>query len=222
MKNAGLPSQESNGKAQLEKDIEDLRSKMSKTESDFTNEKNRLQTEIGKLKDLNTKLEADKSSLNSQLKALETDSTKAANETKSLIEEKKKLESQIAKLNADLSKSLVISHCDNIQLNYCADCLIILLCGYEKILTVFFITEKSSTQQTAMSDCMKKIEDLKKEMDTKDKEIEKLKKQVETLTKSEQDKSKMIKEVSFPYMWLINRYNKLCFINRNLNGIIYM
>ncbi|XP_072944658.1 uncharacterized protein [Epargyreus clarus] len=157
MKNAGLPSQETNGKAQLEKEIEELRSKMSKTESDFTNEKNRLQTEIGKLKDLNTKLESEKSSLNSKLKALETDSNKAANESKSLIEEKKNFESQIAKLNADL--------------------------------------KKSSTQQTAMSDCMKKIEELKTEMDMKDKEIEKLKKQVETLTKAEQDKTKLIKEV---------------------------
>ncbi|XP_072944667.1 uncharacterized protein [Epargyreus clarus] len=156
MKNAGLPSQETNGKAQLEKEIEELRSKMSKTESDFTNEKNRLQTEIGKLKDLNTKLESEKSSLNSKLKALETDSNKAANESKSLIEEKKNFESQIAKLNADL--------------------------------------KKSSTQQTAMSDCMKKIEELKTEMDMKDKEIEKLKKQVETLTKAEQDKTKLIKE----------------------------
>lgn len=46
-----------------------------------------------------------------------------------------------------------------------------------------------------MSDCMKKIEDLKKEMDMKDKEIEKLKKQVDATSKMEQDKNKLLKEV---------------------------
>lgn len=43
---------------------------------------------------------------------------------------------------------------------------------------------------------MKKIEDLKKEIDVKDKEIEKLKKQVEIVNKLEQDKQKLLKEVS--------------------------
>lgn len=47
-----------------------------------------------------------------------------------------------------------------------------------------------------MSDCMKKIEDLKKEIDSKDKDIEKLKKQVDNYTKIDQDKNKLLKEVN--------------------------
>lgn len=43
---------------------------------------------------------------------------------------------------------------------------------------------------------MKKIEDLKKEMETKDKEVDKLKKQVENINKLELDKTKLLKEVS--------------------------
>lgn len=69
----------------------------------------------------------------------------------------------------------------------------ILLHNVNKI--IMHVSEKNSSQQTAMADCMKKIEDLKKEMDTKDKEIEKLKKQVEAINKLEQDKSKLLKEV---------------------------
>ncbi|XP_013134601.1 PREDICTED: myosin-7, partial [Papilio polytes] len=157
MKNAGLSSQEINAKAQLEKDIEEIRSKLSRNESDFKNEKNRLQTDIGKLKDINSKLETEKVSFVEKCKGLEVENQKALSECKALKEEKKNLESQISKLNADL--------------------------------------KKTSTHQTAMSDCMKKIEDLKKEMDTKDKEIDKLKKQVDSINKLEQDKNKLLKEV---------------------------
>lgn len=57
------------------------------------------------------------------------------------------------------------------------------------------VLEKWSSQQNAVSDCMKKIEELKKDLDTKDKEIEKLKKQVEIVNKLEQDKNKLLKEV---------------------------
>lgn len=53
-----------------------------------------------------------------------------------------------------------------------------------------------------MSDCMKKIEDLKKEMDMKDKEIEKLKKQVDAISKMEQDKNKLLKEVYIHLFYL--------------------
>lgn len=104
MKNAGLSTKELGAKTQLEKDIEEVRSKLSKNESDFTNEKNKLQTEIGKLKDINIKLEADKMSLTEKCKKLEIDYNKSVTESKSLKEEKINLESQIAKLNTELSK----------------------------------------------------------------------------------------------------------------------
>ncbi|XP_045773903.1 rootletin isoform X4 [Maniola jurtina] len=157
MKNAGLTSQEINAKGQLEKDVENIKSKLSKSETEFTNEKNRLQSEIVKLKDLNAKLETEKNTFIDKCKSLETDHSKVVSECKSLTEDKNGLETQIAKLNADI--------------------------------------KKNNSQQTAMSDCMKKIEDLKKEMDVKDKEIDKLKKQIDALTKTEQDKSKLLKEV---------------------------
>ncbi|CAH2050250.1 unnamed protein product, partial [Iphiclides podalirius] len=157
MKNAGLNSQEISSKANLNKDIEELRSKLSRNEAEFKNEKNRLQTEIGKLKDLNTKLEAEKNTYVEKCKVLEVENNKITADSKTLAEEKKTLETQISKLNADL--------------------------------------KKTSTHQTAMSDCMKKIEDLKKEMDSKDKEIEKLKKQIDNINKLEQDKNKLLKEV---------------------------
>lgn len=80
-----------------------------------------------------------------------------------------------------------------------------------------FFTEKSTSQQTSVSECMKKIEDLKKEMETKDKEVdrlkkdmeskekevEKLKKQVENVNKLEQDKNKLLKEVNTKYPKLL-------------------
>ncbi|XP_061708674.1 restin homolog isoform X3 [Cydia pomonella] len=67
--------------------------------------------------------------------------------------------------------------------------------------------KNSSTQQIAMADCRKKIEDLKKEMDSKDKEIDKLKKQVENISKLEQDKEKLLKEVGDKTK-KINEYEK--------------
>ncbi|XP_069361942.1 uncharacterized protein [Maniola hyperantus] len=157
MKNAELTSQEINAKGQLEKDVENIKSKLSKSETEFINEKNRLQSEIVKLKDLNAKLETEKNTFIDKCKSLESDHSKAVTECKSLTEDKNSLETQIAKLHSDI--------------------------------------KKNSSQQVAMSDCMKKIEDLKKEMDVKDKEIDKLKKQIEALTKTEQDKSKLLKEV---------------------------
>lgn len=65
------------------------------------------------------------------------------------------------------------------------------------ILKVFYFAENATSLHTTMSDCMKKIEELKKEMDIKDKEIEKLKKQVEIVNKLEQDKHKLLKEVKY-------------------------
>ncbi|XP_013176312.1 PREDICTED: myosin heavy chain, non-muscle isoform X5 [Papilio xuthus] len=105
MKNAGLSSQEINAKAQLEKDIEEIRSKLSRNESEFKNEKNRLQTEIAKLKDINSKLESEKVSITDKCKGLEVENQKAITECKTLKEDKKNLESQISKLNADLKKT---------------------------------------------------------------------------------------------------------------------
>lgn len=65
---------------------------------------------------------------------------------------------------------------------------------------------------------MKKIEDLKKEMDTKDKEIDKLKKQVEAINKLEQDKSKLLKEVRNR----CNRYSYMYFIGLKHKFIVVM
>lgn len=104
MKNAGLSGTEINTRAQMEKDIADIRSKLSRNDSEFTNEKNRLQTEIAKLKDLNTKLESDKTEINSKLKTLEKDNNSISGQIKTLQEEKKNLESQVSKLNNELSE----------------------------------------------------------------------------------------------------------------------
>lgn len=103
MKNAGLSTKELNFKVQLEKDIEEAKSKLQRNESEFTNEKNRLQTDIGKIKDLNTKLENEKKTLGDKCKKLETENNNLVNENKSTKEDKKSLESQISKLNAELS-----------------------------------------------------------------------------------------------------------------------
>ncbi|KAH9641296.1 hypothetical protein HF086_005777 [Spodoptera exigua] len=157
MKNAGLSGNEINTRAQMEKDIEEIRSKLSKNNSEFTNEKNRLQTEIAKLKDLNAKLETDKTEINGKLKSLEKDNSSITGQIKTLQEDKKSLEAQVSKLNNEL--------------------------------------KNATSLQTTMSDCMKKIEELKNEIDVKDKEIDKLKKQVEHLNKLEQDKQKLLKEV---------------------------
>lgn len=171
MKNAGLSSNNINAKAQLEKDMEDLKSKLSNNESEFINEKNRLQTEIGKLKDFNTKLEKDKVEFNEKYKTIQTQYDNLVSETKSLKENNKNLETKISKLNVDL--------------------------------------KNASSQQTAMTECMKKIEDLKKEMDIKDKEIEKLKKQIENINKLEQDKNKLLKEIGDKTKKLVELEKKL-------------
>lgn len=124
MKNAGLSSNEINAKAQLQKDIEDIRAKLSKNESEFTNEKNKLQTEIAKLKDLNTKLEGDKTKITDKCKSLETEKDKSLTELKTLKDEKKSLEAQITKLNADLSKNYT---------TFFSYCLIRIISSYENI-----------------------------------------------------------------------------------------
>ncbi|XP_026319891.1 protein MLP1 homolog isoform X2 [Hyposmocoma kahamanoa] len=105
MKNAGLSTKDLNFKVQLEKDIEEAKSKLQRNESEFTNEKNRLQTDMGKLKDLNTKLENENKTLGDKCKKLETENNNLVNENKSIKEDKKSLESQISKLNAELSKN---------------------------------------------------------------------------------------------------------------------
>lgn len=104
MKNAGLSSKDLTLKSQVEKDIENVKSKLNKTETEFINEKNRLQSEILKLKELNTKLESENKSFINKLRGLETDSNIAVTECKTLKEEKKNLEAQIVKLNSDISK----------------------------------------------------------------------------------------------------------------------
>ncbi|XP_039754594.1 early endosome antigen 1 isoform X2 [Pararge aegeria] len=105
MKNAGLSSQEINVKGQVGKDIESLKSKLSESETEFTNEKNRLHSEIVKLKDLNAKLETEKKTLTDKCRSLEADHGNAATDCKSLTEEKKNLETQIAKLNSEMKKN---------------------------------------------------------------------------------------------------------------------
>ncbi|XP_077295291.1 uncharacterized protein LOC143917604 isoform X2 [Arctopsyche grandis] len=54
--------------------------------------------------------------------------------------------------------------------------------------------KSATTKQTAMADCMKKIEDLKKDLEEKDKLVDKLKKELDTAAKTEQDKIKLLKE----------------------------
>ncbi|XP_022117432.2 golgin subfamily A member 4 isoform X2 [Pieris rapae] len=156
MKNAGLSESLDNNK-NTAKNIEEIKEKLSKKEAEFTNEKNRLQNEISKLKDLNLKIETEKKSFAEKVKNLESEYKTTFAECKSLKDEKKNLDTQIAKLTAEM--------------------------------------KKNNSQQTAVSDCMKKIEELKKELDVKDKEIDKLKKHAENLSKVEQDKNKLLKEV---------------------------
>lgn len=103
LKNAGVTQGGKNEKEQLEKDIEDIRSKLSKTESEKSNEKSKLQIEINKLKEINSKLESDVTINATKCKKLEDDKNSAIKEKKMLQEEIKKLESQISKLNDDLS-----------------------------------------------------------------------------------------------------------------------
>lgn len=108
MKNAGLSANEINTKVEMEKDIEEIRSKLARNNSEFTNEKNRLQTEIANLKDLNIKLEKDKANIADKCKTYENENNNIKNQCKTLKEEKKNLETQINNLNNDLSKFLII------------------------------------------------------------------------------------------------------------------
>ncbi|KAJ0182614.1 hypothetical protein K1T71_001983 [Dendrolimus kikuchii] len=105
MKNAGLSAIEINTKAQMEKDIEEIRSKLARNDSEFKNEKNRLQTEISNLKDLNTKLEKDRANFADKCKNYENENNNIENQCKALKEEKKNLETQINNLNNDLKNA---------------------------------------------------------------------------------------------------------------------
>lgn len=134
--------------------------------------------------DLNFTLEKDKNVYVDKCKTLETDKNTATSKYNTLLEEKKTLELQISKLNDDLRKF----H-KSVDYNYMQQCTL-------REINHFFVVENATSLHTTMSDCMKKIEDLKKEMDVKDKEIEKLKKQLDNLTKVEQDKNKLLKEVT--------------------------
>ncbi|KPI94778.1 Coiled-coil domain-containing protein 165 [Papilio xuthus] len=167
MKNAGLSSQEINAKAQLEKDIEEIRSKLSRNESEFKNEKNRLQTEIAKLKDINSKLESEKVSITDKCKGLEVENQKAITECKTLKEEKKNLESQISKLNADLKKT-------STHQTAMSDCM-----------------KKIEDLKKEMDTKDKEIEKLKKQVDS----INKLEQDKNKLLKEVGDKTKKITEL---------------------------
>ncbi|KAL0901673.1 hypothetical protein ABMA27_006872 [Loxostege sticticalis] len=167
MKNAGLSSNEINAKAQLQKDIEDIRAKLSKNESEFTNEKNKLQTEIAKLKDLNTKLEGDKTKITDKCKSLETEKDKSLTELKTLKDEKKSLEAQITKLNADLKNS-------NSQQTAMADCM-----------------KKIEDLKKDMEAKDKEVEKLKKQVEN----INKLEQDKNKLLKEVGDKAKKIGEL---------------------------
>ncbi|XP_045537562.1 golgin subfamily B member 1 isoform X2 [Papilio machaon] len=167
MKNAGLSSQEINAKAQLEKDIEEIRSKLSRNESEFKNEKNRLQTEIGKLKDINSKLESEKVSFTDKCKGLEVENQKVLSECKTLKEEKKNLESQISKLSADLKKT-------STHQTAMSDCM-----------------KKIEDLKKEMDTKDKEIEKLKKQVDS----INKLEQDKNKLLKEVGDKTKKITEL---------------------------
>ncbi|XP_041975253.1 nucleoprotein TPR isoform X5 [Aricia agestis] len=104
MKNAQGDNNVKNSKIANDKELENLKVKLSKAETDFTNEKNKLQNEIGKLKVINAKLEADKTSISNKYKTLEDESNKSILECKTLKDENKSLETQITKLNTEIKK----------------------------------------------------------------------------------------------------------------------
>ncbi|CAH2102686.1 unnamed protein product [Euphydryas editha] len=167
MKNAGLSSKDLTLKSQVEKDIENVKSKLNKTETEFINEKNRLQSEILKLKDLNTKLESENKSFISKLKTLETDSNNSVTECKTLKEEKKNLEAQIAKLNSDIKKN-------STQQTAMADCM-----------------KKIEDLKKEMETKDKEIDKLKKQVEA----INKLEQDKNKLLKEVGDKTKKIIEL---------------------------
>ncbi|CAF4790626.1 unnamed protein product [Pieris macdunnoughi] len=103
MKNAGLSGSLDN--KNTTKNIEEIKEKLSKKEAEFTNEKNRLQTEISKLKDLNLKIETEKKSFAEKVKSLESEYKTTVAECKSLKDEKKNLDAQITKLTAEMKKN---------------------------------------------------------------------------------------------------------------------
>lgn len=90
----------------MTQDIEEIKEKLSKKESEFTNDKNRLQTELSKLKDLNMKIEVENRSLLEKNKNLEGQHNTTVIDNTSLKEEKKSFELQINKLNTEISKNL--------------------------------------------------------------------------------------------------------------------
>ncbi|CAK1601878.1 unnamed protein product [Parnassius mnemosyne] len=164
MKNAGLSGEDINAKIQIEKDIEELKSKLSRNENEFKNEKNRLQTEIAKLKDINIKLEADKISYLEKCKKLEVEVNTGISECKILKDEKKNLETQISKLNADLEKT-------STQLTAMSDC-----------------KKKIEQLKKEMDDKDKEIDKLKKQIEN----INKLENDKNKLLKEVGDKTKKI------------------------------
>ncbi|XP_045528096.1 golgin subfamily A member 4 isoform X2 [Pieris brassicae] len=103
MKNAGLSGSLDN--KNTPKNIEELKEKLSKKEAEFTNEKNRLQTEISKLKDFNDKIETEKNTFAEKVKSLESEYKTTFAECKSLKDEKKNLDTQITKLTAEMKKN---------------------------------------------------------------------------------------------------------------------
>ncbi|CAG4979227.1 unnamed protein product [Parnassius apollo] len=167
MKNAGLSAVDINAKIQIEKDIEELKSKLSRNENEFKNEKNRLQTEIAKLKDINSKLEADKTSYLEKCKKLEVEINTGISESKMLKEEKKNLETKISKLNADLEKS-------STQLTAMSDC-----------------KKKIEELKKDMDDKDKEIEKLKKQVEN----VNKLENDKNKLLKEVGDKTKKITDL---------------------------
>ncbi|CAK1544634.1 unnamed protein product [Leptosia nina] len=102
MKNSGMSALDNKT---VTKEMEEVKEKLSKQEAEFTNERNRLQSEISRLKDLNLKIESEKISLLEKIKSLETDRNSSVTECKSLKDEKKTLDLQINKLTSDLKKS---------------------------------------------------------------------------------------------------------------------
>ncbi|XP_047507031.1 golgin subfamily A member 4 isoform X1 [Pieris napi] len=103
MKNAGLSGSLDN--KNTTKNIEEIKEKLSKKEAEFTNEKNRLQTEISKLKEFNLKIETEKKSFAEKVKSLESEYKTTLAECKSLKDEKKNLDAQITKLTAEMKKN---------------------------------------------------------------------------------------------------------------------
>ncbi|CAB3240485.1 unnamed protein product [Arctia plantaginis] len=167
MKNAGLTGTEISTKVQLEKDIEDIKLKLSKNDEEFKNEKNRLQTDIAKLRDLNTKLETDNTDLSKKCKKLETENNSKSNQCQTLHEEKKSLEIEITKLNTDLKNATSLQ-------TTMSDCM-----------------KKIEELKKDIDDKEKEIEKLKKQVEN----VNKLEQDKQKLLKEVADKAKKIGEL---------------------------